>query len=93
MKRFWNWLKVNVFVKDMFIYILIAGIIFYIPAWGAIILGYVLNNNFIYAFAPTYILIWAGPFTPTIPAILGIAVFLKQVHKRITRRSDKDETV
>lgn len=93
MKRFWQWMKDNVFVKDMFAFLLVAAIIFYIPAWGAIVLGSALNNNYIYAFAGTYVLVWAGPFTPTIPAIFAIAVFLKQLYKRITRRSDEDETV
>ena len=93
MKRFMKWMKDNIFVKDMFIYILLAAIVFYIPAWGSLIIGYVLDEPVIYAFAPTYVLVWAGPFTPTIPAIFGLAVFFKQVYKRITRRSDEDETV
>lgn len=88
-----KWLKENIFVKDMFIYILIGAIIFYIPAWGAVILGFTFNNDYIFGFAATYVLVWAGPFTPTIPAIFGIAVFLKQLHKRIKKESDEDETV
>lgn len=93
MKRFWQWMKDNVFVKDMFVYILIATIIFYIPAWGALIVGFTLQNNYIYGFAATYVLVWAGPFTPTIPAIFAIAVFIKQVFKKITNGSDDDETI
>ena len=79
----WKWLRENIFVKDMFIYLLIAAIIFYIPAWGAVVLGVVTGNGYYYAFSASYVLIWAGPFTPTIPAILAIAVFLKQVVKRV----------
>ena len=30
----WNWLKENIFVKDMFIYIVIAAVIFYIATVG-----------------------------------------------------------
>lgn len=79
----WNWLKENIFVKDMFIYILIGAVIFYIPAWGAGILGVITGNGYYYVFSASYVLVWAGPFTPTIPAIIGLAVFLKQVVKRI----------
>lgn len=79
----WNWLKENIFAKDMFIYLLIAAVIFYIPAWGSLIIGVFTNNGYFYAFSASYVLIWAGPFTPTIPAILAIAVFLKQVVKRV----------
>lgn len=79
----WNWLKENVFVKDMFLYIFIAAIIFYIPAWVSLIIGLLTQNGYYYAFSASYVLIWAGPFTPTIPAILGIAVFLKQLVKKV----------
>ncbi len=76
-----KWLKENIFVKEMFIYILIAVVIFYIPAWGSLILGYITGNHYYYAFSATYVLMWAGPFTPTIPAIFAIAVFIKQLFK------------
>lgn len=79
----WKWLKENVFVKDMFIYILLAACIFYIPAWGAGILGIITRNGYYFVFSASYVLVWAGPFTPTIPAILGLAVFLKQLVKKI----------
>jgi len=88
-----KWLKENIFVKDMFIYILLGVIIFYIPAWGAVILGFTLQNDYIFGFAATYVLVWAGPFTPTIPAILAIAVFLKQLFKRKSKESEEDETI
>jgi len=92
MKKVWQWMKDNIFVKDMFVFILFGAIIFYIPAWGSIILGMVLHNEFIYAFAGTYVLVWAGPFTPTVPAIMAIAVFLKTIYKKFIR-SDDDEAV
>ncbi len=78
-----KWLKENIFVKDMFLYILIGAIIFYIPAWGSFILGLILNNDILLGFSAAYVLIWAGPFTPTIPAIFSIAVAMKQLVKKI----------
>lgn len=93
MKKFWQWIKDEVLVRDMFVFVLIAIVIFYIPAWVAIIVGFTLQNEYIYGFAGMYVLVWAGPFTPTIPAIMGIAVFFKQLYKKITRKSDDDETV
>ena len=90
----WKWLKDNIFVKEMFIYLLIAAIIFYIPAWGAVVTGYIFDEPGFYVFAGSYVAVWAGPFTPTIPAIMGIAVGLKQLIKRLSDKgSDNDETI
>ena len=89
----WKWLKENIFVKEMFIYILIAAIIFYIPAWGAVVSGFIFHEPGFYVFAASYVAVWAGPFTPTIPAILGLAVGLKQLIKQLRKGRDDDETV
>ena len=82
----WKWIRENIFVKDMFLYILFGAIVFYIPAWVALVLGVIFSNELLITFSATYVLVWMGPFTPTIPAILAIAVFLKEVVKRIRRR-------
>lgn len=78
-----KWLKENIFVKDMFLYILIGGIIFFIPSWGAFILGVMFNSDVLLAFSGAYILLWVGPLTPTIPIILSLAVTMKQIVKKI----------
>jgi hypothetical protein len=83
-----KWLKENIFVKDMFLYILIGAIIFYIPAWGSLILGFVFNSEILLAFSAAYVLIWAGPLTPTIPAIFSIAIAIKQLVKRIKKQKE-----
>jgi CHASE2 domain-containing sensor protein len=85
-----NWLKENIFVKDMFIYIFFATIIFYIPTWVSALYGTITGNDLLYGVSAAWIIIWAGPFTPTIPIILAIAVFLKQVVKRITGKKDEE---
>ncbi len=89
----WKWLNHNIFVKEMIIYIIIAAIIFYIPAWGAVVSGYIFDEPAFYIFAASYVAVWAGPFTPTIPAIFAIAVGLKQIIKKLTKGRDDDETV
>jgi hypothetical protein len=78
-----QWLKENIFVKDMFVYILIAAAIFYIPLWVFIYYAASTGNDYLYGLGFAYVAFWAGPFTPTIPAIVAIAIFLKQVVKRI----------
>lgn len=90
----WNWLKKNIFVKEMFVYLLVAAIIFYIPAWGAVVTGYIFDEPGFFIFAGSYVAIWAGPFTPTIPAILGIAVGLKGIIGKLTNKGrDDDEAI
>ncbi|MEC9484292.1 MAG: hypothetical protein UMR38_00275 [Candidatus Izemoplasma sp.] len=84
-----KWLKENIFVKDMFVYILFAAIIFYIPAWVSVLLGILRGSAALIGFGSAYVLLWAGPFTPTIPAIFAIAVLLKQLVKYIT--NDREE--
>ena len=79
----WSWLKENVFVKDMFIYIFVSAVIFYIPAWGSALLGFLSGNGRYFVFSALYVGLWAGPFTPTVPLILGMAVFFKQLVKKI----------
>lgn len=80
-----KWLKENIFVKDMFLYILIGALIFYIPAWVSFILGLVFNIEILLAFSAAYVLIWAGPLTPTIPVIFSIAIAIKQLVKKMKK--------
>lgn len=92
--RFWHWMKENIFVKDMFVYIVLAAIIFYIPLWLFIFYAYTTDNAYLYGLGIAYVMFWAGPFTPTIPAIFAIAIFLKQLVKRNKgKRRDNDETI
>ena len=92
--KLWKWMKKNIFVKEMFIYIIIAAIIFYIPLWLFIFYAYTTGNSYLYGLGIAYVMFWAGPFTPTIPAIFAIAIFLKQIVQRTKRkRRDNDETI
>lgn len=86
-----KWLKENIFVKDMFVYILLAAIIFYIPLWLFIYYAIITDNDYLYGLGFAYVAFWAGPFTPTIPIILAIAVFLKQIIKFIQGKRREEE--
>lgn len=85
-----KWLKENIFVKDMFIYLFIATIIFYTPTWVSALYGMITGNNLLYGISTAWVLIWAGPFTPTIPIIFAIALFLKGIVNRITGKKDEE---
>lgn len=85
-----KWLKENIFVKDMFLYILFAAVIFYIPLWVFIFYAATTGNDYLYGLGIAYVMFWAGPFTPTIPAIFAIAVFLKQIVKRTKQEEGRD---
>ena len=87
----WKWLKENILVKEMFVYILFAAIIFYIPLWLSIFFGITEGNIGLYGVGLAWVAFWAGPFTPTIPIILAIAVFLKQVVKWIGQKKEVEE--
>ncbi len=86
-----EWLKKNILVKDMIIYIVIAAIVFYIPLWIFLYYAKVTGNSYLYGVGLAYVAFWAGPFTPTIPVILAIAVFLKQIFGRNVKRKDDDD--
>ena len=87
-----KWLKENIFIKNIFIYILLAAIIFYIPAWGLLIYGFITSHPEYYIISGSYIAIWAGPLTPTVPVIIAIAIAIKQLVKR-KKEHEKDETI
>lgn len=88
-----KWLKENIFVKDMFVYILIACIIFYSPSWISLIYAFTTGKELYFGGAAAWVLLWAGPLTPTIPIILAIAIGLKQIVKRIKGKKANDETI
>ena len=83
-----KWLKENIFVKDMFIYILIGATIFYIPTWVSLIYGFITGKDYLFGISAAWVLVWAGPFTPTIPVIFAIAIFIKQLVKRIRKKKE-----
>lgn len=88
LKECWRWLRANVFTKDMFIWILLAELIFWSPVIVCGILAIVVNPWW-WSAASTIIIFWSAPFTPAMPLQFGLAATLKVIYnKRKKRRGD-----
>ena len=88
LKKCWRWLRANAFTKDMFIWILLAELIFWSPVIVCGILAIVVNPWW-WSAASTIIIFWSAPFTPAMPLQCGLAATLKVIYnKRKKRRAD-----
>lgn len=88
LKECWRWLRANVFTKDMFIWILLAELIFWSPVIVCGILAIVVNPWW-WSAVSTIIIFWSAPFTPAMPLQFGLAATLKVIYnKRKKRRGD-----
>ena len=88
LKKCWRWLRANVFTKDMFIWILLAELIFWSPVIVCVILAIVVNSWW-WSAVSTIIIFWSAPFTPAMPLQFGLAATLKVIYnKRKKRRGD-----
>ena len=69
----------------------VVVIVLYTPAWGGLFLYAVTNNDLYLAAATSYVLFWAGPFTPFFPLCLAITLGLRRLlRRRAERRKDQD---
>lgn len=80
-KRLWLWLRREIFVKDMILYIAIAQVIFWSPVIVTAILAVTINSWF-WTVSVSMVAFWAGPFTPAIPLQMGLAVLIKKIFER-----------
>ena len=88
LKKCWRWLRANVFTKDMFIWILLAELIFWSPVIVCVILAIVVNSWW-WSAVSTIIIFWSAPFTPAMPLQFGLAATFKVIYnKRKKRRGD-----
>lgn len=94
LKKFWKWLRKEFLNRKMFVWFIIAEIIFWSPCIVGAILG-VLIDPWFYTICVTYIAFWSLPLTPAIPLQIGLAYGLKKladaVAKRRARRKKKGE--
>ena len=81
LKKCWQWLKENVFTKDMIIPFIIAEIIFWSPCIVTGLLA-VLVSPWWWTVFSAIIAFWAGPFTPALPLQFGLAVIIKKLFRR-----------
>jgi len=85
LKRLWNECK-NVETLALFFLVVI---VLYTPAWGGLFLYAVTGQEWYLAGATSYVLFWAGPFTPFFPLCLAITLGLRRLFlRRASRRSD-----
>ena len=77
-KKVWQWLKKNVFVKEMIVYVLIAEAIFWSPCIVSGILAVTVSAWYWTVFGAVCAF-WAGPFTPAVPLQLGLAILIKKI--------------
>lgn len=90
LKRMWAWLRKNVFNAEMFVFVLIAELIFWSPCIVTAILAWLINPWYWTAFS-AICLFWTGPFTPAMPLQLGLAVLLKKLWQKIKRAKSKKD--
>lgn len=80
-KAAWAWLKINVFVRDMIVWVIIAELIFWSPCIVGAVLAIVVNKWW-WSVCVAYWAFWAAPFTPATPIQLALALALKKLFGR-----------
>lgn len=88
LKGCWRWLKTNVFTKDMFIWILLAEFIFWLPVIICVLLAWIVNPWY-WTAVSAIIVFWSAPFTPAMPIQFALAGGLKALYnKRKKKKQD-----
>ena len=85
LKKLWLWLRKNVLNKEMFLWFIIAEIIFWSPCIVTGLLAIIVDKRWWTAFG-AIIAFWAGPFTPAMPLQFALAVGLKKLYDKIKRK-------
>ena len=85
LKRLWQWLRKNVLNKEMFVWVIIAELIFWSPCIVTGLLAVIIDAWWWTAFG-AICAFWAGPFTPAVPLQIGLAIALKKLYEKIKRR-------
>lgn len=82
LKRLWQWLRKNVLNKEMFIWVIIAELIFWTPCIVTGLLAIIIDPWWWTAFG-AICAFWAGPFTPAVPLQIALALGLKKLYEKI----------
>ena len=81
-RKFWLWLKKEILRKDMIVYILIAEIVFWLPAIFCILMS--VFDNWWWAGFTGYVAFWALPIiSPAIPMQVGLIFLVKKIIRRL----------
>lgn len=90
LKAIWVWLRKNVLNKEMFLFTLVAEVIFWSPCIVVGILAITINPRYWTVFGIICVF-WAGPFTPAMPLQFALAVGLKKLWPRLKRKHKQTE--
>ena len=89
--KIWEWLKANVFTKDMIGPFILAELIFWSPCIVTAVLALTISNWYWTAFTAV-VAFWAGPFTPAVPLQLALALGIKKIRDKIRRKNKNDRS-
>lgn len=94
LKKFWQWMKKEIFNKQMLLWFVIAEIIFWLPCILGAILG-ILVNGWFWTICTVCIAFWVAPLTPAIPLQLGLTYGLKKLADLIKKKKkgENDERI
>ena len=84
LKRLWQWLRKNVLNKEMFVWVIIAELIFWSPCIVTGLLAVIIDPWWWTAFGAVCAF-WAGPFTPAVPLQIALALGLKKLYEKIKK--------
>lgn len=90
LKKFWQWMKKEIFNKQMLLWFVIAEIIFWLPCVVGAILGICVNAWF-WTICTVYIGFWIAPLTPAIPLQIGLAYGLKKLADLIRKKKGEND--
>lgn len=85
LKLLWQWLRKNILNKEMFVWVIIAELIFWSPCIVTGLLAVIIDAWWWTAFGAVCAF-WAGPFTPAVPLQIALALGLKKLYEKIKRR-------
>ena len=72
----------------LFFAVVIVG---YSPAWGGLILYVLSGNEWFLAGATSWVLFWAGPFTPFFPLCLAVTLAIRRLLRHNQTKGDEND--
>ena len=89
LRRLWQKLRGEILNKRMFMWLIIAEVVFWAPCIVGVVLGTIVNP-WGFTICTVYLAFWALPLTPAIPIQLGLAYGLKKLADFCRKRNRQD---
>lgn len=70
---------------------IIVVIVMYTPVWSGYLLYFLFKSKWAMGVASTYLVFWAGPFTPYFPLCIAITLGIKKLFDKFKSKRDKRE--